>query len=253
MTSDVNVESRSRDEASLDPDGPSQEGSSSVADEERGFLRSGNGRSSHSHFSSGNGTETTQADETELQSRRGSIASDSSAFVKRKTSQFLDAIRGNQHKGNTPLSPQVAALVEAYAASDIAAGIRAEIESISNRDPTHELPNVAEEHRLMRGRRGASWLTQFRILSGRAFKNLYRDPMLLAAHYLSSIALACGLFSPISSCLLTEVVPIHSNLRVLLPTCRVNYPLFSSVLETLKVHANLVYPTAMTLGASRTD
>ncbi|KAL5504214.1 ADP1 [Sanghuangporus vaninii] len=196
LTSEVSVESRSRDEASLDVDGPSQEGSSSLADEERGFLRSGNGRSSHSHFSSGNGTESTQADETELQSRRGSIVSDSSGFVKRKTSQFIDVIRGNQHKGNAPLSPQVAALVEAYIASDIAAGIRAEIESISNRDLTDELPNVVEEHRLMRGRRGASWLTQFRILSGRAFKNLYRDPMLLAAHYLSSIALAliCGFF-----------------------------------------------------------
>jgi len=42
----------------------------------------------------------------------------------------------------------------------------------------------------------ARWATQFRILRGRAFKNIYQDPALLAAHYLSSIALAliCGLF-----------------------------------------------------------
>jgi len=48
----------------------------------------------------------------------------------------------------------------------------------------------------LRGRKRASWGTQFRILSGRAFKNLYRDPALLAAHYISSVALAvlCGLF-----------------------------------------------------------
>jgi len=52
------------------------------------------------------------------------------------------------------------------------------------------------ETTLLRGRKRASYGTQFRILSGRAFKNLYRDPALLMAHYLSAIALAliCGLF-----------------------------------------------------------
>ena len=188
------MESRSRDDASLDTNEPENGTSSNLADEERGFFHSGNGRSIHSPFSSGNNTESTRAEETELQSRRGSIASDSSAFVKRKTSQFLDVIRGNQQKDDTPLTPQVAALVEAYAASSIASGVRAEIESISNRDADQQLPDIAEEDRLMRGRRGASWLTQFRILSGRAFKNLYRDPALLMAHYLSSIILARTLF-----------------------------------------------------------
>jgi len=52
------------------------------------------------------------------------------------------------------------------------------------------------ETTLLRGRKRASWTTQFRILSGRAFKNLYRDPALLAAHYIGSIGLAliCGFF-----------------------------------------------------------
>ena len=54
-----------------------------------------------------------------------------------------------------------------------------------------ELRDVAVESTLLKGRKRASWMTQFKILSGRAFKNLYRDPALLAAHYLSSIALAC--------------------------------------------------------------
>jgi len=40
------------------------------------------------------------------------------------------------------------------------------------------------------GRQRATWLTQFRILSGRAFKNLYRDPALLATHYISAIIIA---------------------------------------------------------------
>lgn len=50
---------------------------------------------------------------------------------------------------------------------------------------------MAIETALLRGRKRASYATQFRILSGRAFKNLYRDPALLAAHYLSSVGLAC--------------------------------------------------------------
>jgi hypothetical protein len=57
---------------------------------------------------------------------------------------------------------------------------------------SNELPDVVLETSILRGRKGASWGTQFRILSRRAFKNLYhdRDPALLAAHYLSAIGLA---------------------------------------------------------------
>jgi len=93
------------------------------------------------------------------------------------------------------LSQKLSALVDAYAASDMASSIREEIDALSRgEDPTHSLPDVAEESKLLRGRRGASWPTQFRILSGRAFKNMYRDPALLMAHYILSIALAliCG-------------------------------------------------------------
>lgn len=42
----------------------------------------------------------------------------------------------------------------------------------------------------IRGYQRASWWTQFRILSGRAFKNLYRNPILLLTHYAVSIVLA---------------------------------------------------------------
>lgn len=229
LTSDVSQESRSQDRTSLESNEPAPDSSSNLADEERGFARAGsgtgtgngngNGKSTHSHFSSGSGNASERTDETELQSRRGSVTSDSSAFVKRKTSQFMDAIRGNQHKGNTPLPAQIATLVEAYAASDIAAGIRAEIDGIANRNPDEELPSVAEEDRLLRGRRGASWLTQFRILSGRAFKNLYRDPALLTAHYLSSIILARMFYFYALICLVAKGVSMASNLRILLPQC----------------------------------
>ena len=121
-------------------------------------------------------------------------------FIKRKTSQLMDAVSLSSHKTDTPpLAQQLATLVDAYANSDIAEGIKAEIEEVrasahtgANGSGTEggETRDVVVESSLLRGRKRASWGTQFRILSGRAFKNLYRDPALLAAHYISSIALA---------------------------------------------------------------
>jgi len=125
-----------------------------------------------------------------------STNTESSNFVKRKTSQLIKVVVGEQPV-DAPLSQKLSALVDAYAASDMATSIREEIGAVSRgEDPTQSLPDVAEESRLLRGRRGASWPTQFRILSGRAFKNMYRDPALLTAHYILSIALAllCGYF-----------------------------------------------------------
>ena len=159
---------------------------SNLADEERGLLEH-QSRVTRSTQSSNEGTQVVE--ETEMRSRANSIMTDTSGFVKRKTSQLFNAIRGGRREVPS-LSPKLAAIIEAYTASDIAVGIHAEIDALSNRDPEAELPNVAEEVHLLRGRRGANWLMQFRILSGRAFKNMYRDPALLAAHYLSSIALA---------------------------------------------------------------
>lgn len=174
----------------------SRDETSNLNDEERGLLHNGN--SSRSGRSSND--EDTSAEETELQTRPSSIATGSSAYVKKKTSQFLDAIRGNGgQRSSVPITQRLASIVDAYASSDIAREIRIEIESFSSRDPAEQLPNIEEENRLLRGRKGANWLTQFRILSGRAFKNLYRDPALLMAHYLSSIALACEFFVPSSS------------------------------------------------------
>ena len=95
--------------------------------------------------------------------------------------------------------PHVAGLVDAYAASEIATAIQAEIRSVAQ--PTQgrersELPDVMVESELLRGRKRATWATQFSILSGRAFKNMYRDPALLTFQYSASIAAAREL-SPI--------------------------------------------------------
>ena len=90
--------------------------------------------------------------------------------------------------------PHVAGLVDAYAASEIATAIRAEIRSVAQPaqgpEGSEELPNVTIESELLRGRKRATWATQFRILSGRAFKNMYRDPALLTFQYSASIAAA---------------------------------------------------------------
>ena len=121
-------------------------------------------------------------------------------YIKRKTSKLMDAVSLNSRGSDTPpLAQQLAALVEAYANSDIAEEIKNEIEEVrasahgsANGNGTEggETRDVVVESSLLRGRKRASWGTQFRILSGRAFKNLYRDPALLAAHYISSIGLA---------------------------------------------------------------
>ena len=146
--------------------------------------------------------------ETELQTRHNSISS-TGKYLKRKTSQLIEAVRSSGLGSNKPTPPKLAALVEAYATSEIAAAIKAEGEQLrreverngvdgdgvpvesSGGAVVNELPDIALETTLLRGRKRANWGTQFRILSGRAFKNLYRDPALLTAHYLSSIALAC--------------------------------------------------------------
>lgn len=138
------------------------------------------------------GQSSTSTDETELRTRAGSAVSASASFIKRKTSQLIGAMTPTS-RGDTPISPKLAELVEAFRTSDIAAGLATETTEAANAAAPHSddaLPDVALESSLTRGRKGASWGTQFQILSGRAFKNLYRDPALLTAHYVSSVALA---------------------------------------------------------------
>lgn len=162
-------------------------------------------------------------DETELQTRIPSSGRMSiSSTIKRKTSQLIDAVRnGGSGPASHDLPEKLAELVIAYENSSTARRMQAEIEAVRSANspvppsgnsstprevsaPSNgtisdngarvgmiEMRDVAGETGLLRGRRSASWATQFRILSGRAFKNLYRDPALLTAHYLGSIALAC--------------------------------------------------------------
>ncbi|KAF8330210.1 hypothetical protein F5887DRAFT_896041 [Amanita rubescens] len=175
------------------------EDATNLGDEERGLAA----RSARIPSIKSRTSTSSNAEETELRTR--SVV----GSLRRRTSQLLEAVTPSTstRADPTPVPPKLVELIDAYAKSDIAAGIREEGEAFGrgnlNRqtegaglDPRQQLPDVAEETTLLRGRKRATWGTQFRILSGRAFKNLYRDPALLTAHYVASIALAvmCGLF-----------------------------------------------------------
>lgn len=94
----------------------------------------------------------------------------------------------------------LAALVLATRSSDGAKIVEAEITRIEAGEPADGITtgdrDVVEEMGLLRGYKKASFWTQFKILSSRAFKNLYRNPMLMAAHYAVAVvvALLCGFF-----------------------------------------------------------
>lgn len=85
-------------------------------------------------------------------------------------------------------------LIAAYKDSEVAAGVREEIENAA-----HSVPNGGADgsangsaHRVpgtMKGFRRQGWFGQFAILSRRTWKNLYRNPLLMLAHYAISILL----------------------------------------------------------------
>ncbi|KAI0306184.1 hypothetical protein B0F90DRAFT_972077 [Multifurca ochricompacta] len=172
--------------------------SASLRDEERALPPPRR----ESHVSSGGQSSSSADDETELQVRRLGNGK-GEGFLQRKTSQLLEVVSLSTAHGSDsglPLTPHVSALVDAYAASDIAAAIHTDIDAVAQPaqgpEGSDELPDVAAESVLLRGRKRATWATQFRILSGRAFKNMYRDPALLTFQYSAAIgaALLCGLF-----------------------------------------------------------
>lgn len=73
-----------------------------------------------------------------------------------------------------PVSEQLEALVSGFRDSDQAKITEAEIHRIHNGEGIHGSREIATNATRLRGYRKASWWTQFQLLSGRAFKNLYR-------------------------------------------------------------------------------
>ena len=138
------------------------------------------------------------------------------SYLRKKISQIFEAVRvislvakQKQPLREVPVAPALSSLVEVYASSDIAAGIKADGEELrrevirsdngipqqrdgngnggGNGVVSNELPDVVLETSMLRGRKRASWGSRFKNLSGRAFKKLYHDPALLMAHYLSAV------------------------------------------------------------------
>lgn len=95
----------------------------------------------------------------------------------------------------TPLSDRLASLVDSYSKSDIARETKAEIERLQVAAGGHDARDAtAGGHQLLNAPRRPGWWAQFTILSGRSFKNLYRNPMLMLSHYVVSVVVACELF-----------------------------------------------------------
>jgi hypothetical protein len=118
--------------------------------------------------------------------------------------QTLGTASASSTRNEQPVQKEVhlEALVKFYRESNIAKEVQHEIDHAATANGVNNgaaiphagdggaMRDVAEESTVLRGRRRASWPTQFRILSGRAFKNLYRNPALLTAHYAAAIAIA---------------------------------------------------------------
>ncbi|KAL7749394.1 FAD-dependent urate hydroxylase [Sorochytrium milnesiophthora] len=95
-------------------------------------------------------------------------------------------------------SAHLQTLVQGYSNSDTFRSVQSEIRRTQgqpngNSNAIDRMSIVSDTSGLQTYNR-ASWYTQFRILSDRTFKNLYRNPYLLLTHYLISIfvALLCG-------------------------------------------------------------
>jgi len=93
-----------------------------------------------------------------------------------------------QRSGRTELDT----LISTYKESDVFSSVHDEIQNVSEQldgDAEHSLGSGP-----VRGFKRIGWWSQFSILSSRTWKNLYRNPMLLLAHYVVAIVLAllCG-------------------------------------------------------------
>ena len=86
-------------------------------------------------------------------------------------------------------SARINSLVAAFAASSILEAVRVDISQEISAST-----GAADEVGLLPTYERAGWWEQFTILSGRSFKNLYRDPMLMLSHYVVSVVVACESF-----------------------------------------------------------
>jgi hypothetical protein len=125
---------------------------------------------------------TSTPDETELDSRLNSPAS----LAGQAKKLFSGSSSGRNTPTSAPLPPHLARLVNAFTDSEIRKQTRAEVDGSQTGANGH----ASNDSNVLRSYKGASWWTQFKILSGRSFKNLYRDPMLMLSHYAVAVVAA---------------------------------------------------------------
>lgn len=192
------MEPRSQDSQTPPEPARAAEEQNNIRDEERA-LPQADRPSTSSLRSAYRTSDDTRVEETRT---RASSVYSSTAYIRKKTSQLLEAIKPSQPRIDGPVPPKLQELIDAFREGAIHQDLQNEIlgvQGVSNAGESiamSQLPDVSIESKLSRGRKRASWGTQFRILSGRAFKNLYRDPALLTAHYVASVGVAiiCGFF-----------------------------------------------------------
>lgn len=103
------------------------------------------------------------------------------------------------------LTPHLRKLTQAYENSSVATELQAEISQILSQAASNYADgndNLSGNTIVITSHKRPGIITQFRILADRTFKNLYRNPMLMFAHYAISVALALicgGLFYQVSN------------------------------------------------------
>lgn len=122
-------------------------------------------------------------EETELDSRLNSPAS----LAGQAKKLFSGTSSGRASPTSAPLPPHLARLVNAFRDSDVRRETRAEVDDSQRGANGH----ASADLHVLRNYKGATWWSQFKILSGRSFKNLYRDPMLMLSHYAVAVIAAC--------------------------------------------------------------
>lgn len=151
----------------------------------------------------GAGSATPGSEETELRTRPNSLiegdGNGNGVTLRTKTSRLAKNLRYAFSKGvhrsllGVVTPPKLGVLLDAYKSSSIAASIKEEIDSFgtgSGSNSANGAVGAGFENNTLGSYKKASLWTQFTILSGRAFKNLYRNPMLLLAHYAMAVVTA---------------------------------------------------------------
>ncbi|GAA6014458.1 hypothetical protein JCM8202_001541 [Rhodotorula sphaerocarpa] len=152
--------------------------------------RSRNGTDPELGVRSSEAATATSAEGSDLDERE--TEANSSARNGTGLKRFLpSAVSGSASPQGPTLSPELSRLVEAFAASTISQQTRDGIARAKSNASTRGAGGGTDPHDLsLRNYKRASPWDQFKILSGRSFKNLYRDPMLMLSHYVVAVVAA---------------------------------------------------------------